>query len=115
MALSHLLTRSVSGFFPRVSKPSRQRGKVDGLLTTCSVMPPNKQPIVTRRYLELKHTAPGKAEDMREQELLRSQMALAYRTGDRDKAAQIQERLKPDEVKEREAARRMDPENPMGV
>lgn len=67
------------------------------------------------RYLELKHRAPGKAEDMREQELLRSQMALAYRTGDRDKAAQIAERLKPDEVKEREAARRLDPENPLGV
>ena len=39
-------------------------------------------------------------------------MALAYRTGDRDKAAQIAERLKPDEVKEREAAKRMDPDNP---
>ena len=73
----------------------------------------NELEFAATRYLELKHRAPGKAEDMREQELLRSQMALAYRTGDRDKAAQIQERLKPDEVKEREAARRMDPENPL--
>ena len=66
------------------------------------------------RYLELKHSAPGKAEDMRQQDLLRSQMALAYKTGDRDTVAQIAERLKPDEVKEREAAKRMDPDNPLG-
>ena len=52
---------------------------------------------------------------MREQELLRSQMALAYRTGDREKATQIAERLKPDEVKEREAARRGDVENPLNI
>ncbi len=66
------------------------------------------------RYLELKHSAPGKADDMRQQDLLRSQMALAYKTGDRDTVAQIAERLKPDEVKEREAAKRMDADNPLG-
>ena len=62
------------------------------------------------RYLDIKHH--GKAEEMREQELLRAQMSLAYRTGDQTKAAQIMERLKPDEIKEREAARRLDPEPP---
>lgn len=41
-------------------------------------------------------------------------MALAYKTGDRDTVAQIAERLKPDEVKEREAAKRMDADNPLG-
>jgi len=51
---------------------------------------------------------------MRQQELLRSQMALAYKTGDRSQVAAIAERLKPDEVKEREAAKRVDPENPLG-
>jgi len=71
-------------------------------------------PYTLRRYLQLKHSAPGKAEDMRQQELLRSQMALAYKTGDRSQVAAIAERLKPDEVKEREAAKRVDPENPLG-
>lgn len=48
-------------------------------------------------YQELKTT--NKAQDMREQELLRAKMALAYRTGDQKEAARLAERLKPDEPK----------------
>ncbi len=51
-------------------------------------------------YNELKYTAPGKAEEMREQELMRMHMNLAYRIGDHDKATRIQEKLKPDSEKD---------------
>ena len=39
----------------------------------------------------------GKAQDMREQELMRMQMQQAYRLGDSEKAKQLKGRLKPDE------------------
>ena len=48
-------------------------------------------------YEELQTT--DKAQAMREQEILRAKMALAYRTGDQKEAARIAERLKPDEPK----------------
>jgi uncharacterized protein with von Willebrand factor type A (vWA) domain len=51
-------------------------------------------------YNQLKYTAPGKAEEMREQELMRMHMNLAYRTGDHEKATRIQEKLKPDSEKD---------------
>jgi hypothetical protein len=38
---------------------------------------------------------------MREQELLRAEMALAYKTGDRARAQKIFERLQPDEEKKK--------------
>ena len=41
----------------------------------------------------------GKAADMRQQEMLRAEMALAYKTGDTAKAQRIYERLAPDEKK----------------
>lgn len=59
-------------------------------------------------YNELKYTAPDKAADMREQDLLRIQMQMAYRTGDHDTAKRLAERLKSDEQKEAEAAKRAD-------
>jgi hypothetical protein len=37
---------------------------------------------------------------MREQELMRMHMNLAYRTGDHEKATRIQEKLKPDSEKD---------------
>jgi len=48
-------------------------------------------------YEELQTT--DKAQAMREQELLRSKMGLAYRLGDQKEAARLAERLKPDEPK----------------
>lgn len=48
-------------------------------------------------YNELKYTAPDKVEAMRDQEMTRMQMNLAYRTGDRDTAEKLANRLKPDE------------------
>jgi hypothetical protein len=36
---------------------------------------------------------------MREQELLRAEMALAYKTGDRARAQKIFDRLQPDDQK----------------
>ena len=39
-------------------------------------------------------------QDMREQDMLRMQMQIAYRTGDHDKASKLAERLKPDDQKE---------------
>lgn len=51
-------------------------------------------------YNELKYTAPDKAADMREQDMLRMQMQMAYRTGDHDTANKLNERLKPDDQKE---------------
>jgi hypothetical protein len=50
-------------------------------------------------YALLKHT--DRAKDMREQELLRAEMALAYKTGDRARAQKIFERLQPDEEKKK--------------
>ena len=37
----------------------------------------------------------GLAEEMRHQELLRAEMALAYKTGDKAKAKQIAKRMEP--------------------
>ena len=48
-------------------------------------------------YVELK--TGDKAEDMRQQELMRAKMSLAYRTGDAREAHRLAERLKPDEPK----------------
>mmetsp|Transcript_11916 Transcript_11916/g.21375 ORF Transcript_11916/g.21375 Transcript_11916/m.21375 type:complete len:310 (-) Transcript_11916:303-1232(-) len=50
-------------------------------------------------YDEVKYG--DKARDMKEQEMLRYQMNLAYKTGDRAKAQKIQERLMPDELKKK--------------
>lgn len=47
-------------------------------------------------YSDLKSSS--KAQDMREQELLRAKMDLAYRTGDQKEAQRLAERLKPDEA-----------------
>eukprot|EP00193_Tetraselmis_chui_P003773 CAMPEP_0177757308 /NCGR_PEP_ID=MMETSP0491_2-20121128/3572_1 /TAXON_ID=63592 /ORGANISM="Tetraselmis chuii, Strain PLY429" /LENGTH=368 /DNA_ID=CAMNT_0019272947 /DNA_START=155 /DNA_END=1261 /DNA_ORIENTATION=+ len=47
-------------------------------------------------YNELRYTT-NKAQEMRDQELLRQQMNLAYRTGNMDEARKIKERLNPDE------------------
>mmetsp|Transcript_18463 Transcript_18463/g.51709 ORF Transcript_18463/g.51709 Transcript_18463/m.51709 type:complete len:374 (+) Transcript_18463:198-1319(+) len=47
-------------------------------------------------YNELRYTT-NKAQEMRDQELLRQQMNLAYRTGNMDEARRIQERLNPDD------------------
>ena len=57
--------------------------------------PPPTHPPTLQAYDELKTT--NKAKDMREQELLRAQMMLAYRTGDTKKAEQIKMRLEPDD------------------
>jgi len=40
----------------------------------------------------------GKAEDMKEQELLKMQMQNAYRMGDHETAEKLASRLAPDEV-----------------
>jgi hypothetical protein len=48
-------------------------------------------------YNLLKHT--DRAKDMREQELLRAEMTLAYKTGDRARAQKIFDRLQPDDAK----------------
>jgi hypothetical protein len=50
-------------------------------------------------YALLKHT--DRAKDMREQELLRAEMALAYKTGDRARADKIFQRLQPDDEKKK--------------
>uniref|UniRef100_A0A061QX57 Nucleic acid binding n=1 Tax=Tetraselmis sp. GSL018 TaxID=582737 RepID=A0A061QX57_9CHLO len=47
-------------------------------------------------YNELRYTT-NKAQEMREQEMLRQQMNLAYRTGNMEEARKLQERLNPDE------------------
>lgn len=49
-----------------------------------------------RAYEELKTT--DKAQDMREQQMLRAQMTLAYQTGDRAKAEKLAAVLKPVEL-----------------
>lgn len=51
-----------------------------------------------RAYNELRTT--DKAKDMREQQMLRSQMELAYKTGDHKKAEKLAELLKPVELAE---------------
>ena len=56
-------------------------------------------------YNELKYTARDKIGDMREQEMMRMQMGLAYRTGDHDLANKLAERLKPDDQKEQDQIR----------
>ncbi|KAK9836123.1 hypothetical protein WJX81_003270 [Elliptochloris bilobata] len=48
-------------------------------------------------YNELKYTAAGKVADMREQEMTRMQMNLAYRTADFGTARKLQSRLAPDD------------------
>lgn len=54
-------------------------------------------------YVEMKMG--GKAKDMRDQELLRMQMTLAYKTGDMAKAQKLMERLAPDDKKKDEPPR----------
>ena len=51
-------------------------------------------------YNELKYTQRDKIGDMREQEMMRMQMGLAYRTGDHTTASKLAERLKPDDQKD---------------
>ncbi|KXZ56524.1 hypothetical protein GPECTOR_1g470 [Gonium pectorale] len=50
-------------------------------------------------YRQMKYTEKG--QDMREQEMLRAQMALAYKTGDVSKAHRLLDRLQPDELKKK--------------
>ncbi|GIL42716.1 hypothetical protein Vafri_652 [Volvox africanus] len=50
-------------------------------------------------YREIKYS--DKGQDMREQEMLRAQMALAYKTGDVSKAHRLLDRLQPDELKKK--------------
>lgn len=50
-------------------------------------------------YSMLKHT--DRAKDMRQQELLRAEMTLAYKTGDKAKAQKLFDRLQPDELKKK--------------
>ncbi|KAF8073001.1 Ppc2 [Scenedesmus sp. PABB004] len=54
-------------------------------------------------YVVLKHT--DRAKDMRDQELLRAEMTLAYKTGDKAKAQRIYERLLPDDQKKKRGGR----------
>lgn len=56
-----------------------------------------QQQRMAEAYSLLKHT--DRAKDMREQELLRAEMTLAYKTGDRAKAQKLYERLLPDDQK----------------
>eukprot|EP00879_Flechtneria_rotunda_P025828 GHRR01027480.1.p1 GENE.GHRR01027480.1~~GHRR01027480.1.p1 ORF type:complete len:361 (+),score=132.96 GHRR01027480.1:358-1440(+) len=56
-----------------------------------------QQDRLNEAYNLLKHT--DRAKDMREQELLRAEMALAYKTGDTAKAQKLYERLLPDDQK----------------
>lgn len=58
-----------------------------------------QQERLQQAYAELVHT--DKAADMREQQLLRAEMALAYRTGDHAKAERLALRLAPDEVQDK--------------
>ncbi|CAL5224724.1 g7456 [Coccomyxa viridis] len=55
-------------------------------------------------YNELKYTAPDKVEAMRDQEMTRMKMSLAYRTGDRETAEMLANKLKSDEARQRDAA-----------
>jgi hypothetical protein len=41
----------------------------------------------------------GKAAEMRQQELLRAEMNLAYKTGDKARAQRLYDRLAPDDKK----------------
>lgn len=58
-----------------------------------------QQQRMAQAYTMLKHT--DLAKDMREQELLRAEMNLAYKTGDKAKAQKLFERLQPDEEKKK--------------
>lgn len=58
-----------------------------------------QQQRMSEAYAMLKHT--DLAKDMREQELLRAEMNLAYKTGDKAKAQKLFERLQPDEEKKK--------------
>lgn len=59
-------------------------------------------------YNELKYTAPDKAADMQEQNILRMQMGLAYKTGDHETATRLQDRLRPDDQREEILRRRLE-------
>lgn len=48
-------------------------------------------------YAEMQRT--GKAAEMRQQELLRAEMNLAYKTGDKARAQRLYDRLAPDDKK----------------
>lgn len=58
-----------------------------------------QQQRMVQAYTLLQHT--DMAKDMREQELLRAEMNLAYKTGDKAKAQKLFERLQPDEEKKK--------------
>lgn len=58
-----------------------------------------QQDRLAEAYNLLKHT--DRAKDMREQELLRAEMALAYKTGDKERAQKLFDRLQPDEEKKK--------------
>lgn len=58
-----------------------------------------QQDRLQQAYAELVHT--DKAADMREQQLLRAEMALAYRTGDHTRAEKLALRLAPDQVQQK--------------
>jgi hypothetical protein len=52
---------------------------------------------VADAYNALKYTDTGKADDMREQQLMRLQMRQAYRVGDHATAEKLANKLKPDD------------------
>lgn len=58
-----------------------------------------QQERLQQAYAELVHT--DKAADMREQQLLRAELALAYRTGDHTRAEKLALRLAPDQVQDK--------------
>ncbi|CAK0787512.1 hypothetical protein CVIRNUC_010732 [Coccomyxa viridis] len=64
----------------------------------------SQQERLREAYNELKYTAPDKVEAMRDQEMTRLKMSLAYRTGDRETADMLANKLKSDEAKQRDAA-----------
>lgn len=71
---------------------TRVRGRESGGGTrNCAFAPLN--PVCCRFRLPLLLAGP--------QEMLRAQMALAYKTGDVDKAHRLQSRLQPDELKKK--------------
>jgi hypothetical protein len=70
-----------------------------GSLSSSTLSHPSCCPsCVPQAYNELRTT--DKAKDMREQQMLRSQMELAYKTGDHKKAEKLAELLKPVELAE---------------
>lgn len=95
----------------RAAKAAKKRTALDKEKTAFNDEEERKKELAAQRaqeaedrlreaYNELKYTARDKIGDMKEQELMRMQMGLAYRTGDHETAAKLAERLKPDDQKD---------------